>query len=311
MAYSSTVKTATAGVALSPQPRAAISWAAVFAGAVIAAALSIMLITGGVGLGFVAMSPFEGDGADAETVGWAAVVWMFVVQIISYGVAGYVTGRLRPIWAPSYSDEVYFRDTAHGLAVWAVSALISIALVGSMLTATAGAALRGGAAVVQGTAATAAAAGGAAGGMAAQGGAGGDSLLDQLPSPEYYVDRMFRNEQPAPAADPQAARAEVARIVTAAAAQGQISPDDRDYVARVIAAETGTPEAQARERIDAVLTQAEQMRQEAVDTAREAADAARKAAAGFALWAFAALLMGAFIAAFMAMVGGRAARSVD
>lgn len=310
MAYSSTVTSAAGGVVYATQPRTAISWPAIFAGAAIAAALSIMLVTGGVGLGFVALSPYEGEGADAETVGWAAVIWMFVIQIIAYGVAGYVTGRLRPVWAPAYNDEVYFRDTAHGLAVWAVSALISVALVGSMITATAGAALRGGAAVVQGAAATAAVAGGAAGGMAGQGAEGGDGLQG-LPSPDYFVDRMFRNEQPSPDADPQAARAEVARMVTVAAARGEIVPEDRDYIARVIAAQSGLSENEARDRVDAVLTQAEQTRQQAIDTAREAADAARKAAAALALWAFAALLAGAFAAAFMAMVGGRAARSLD
>src|SRR5690606_40553765 len=122
----------------------------------------------------------------------------FVVQIIAYGVAGYVTGRLRPIWAPSYSDEVYFRDTAHGLAVWAVSALISIALVGSMLTATAGAALRGAGAVLQGTATTAAVAGGAPGGTAAQSGGDG-SIQDGLAAREYIIDRTLRSDHTVPA----------------------------------------------------------------------------------------------------------------
>src|SRR5690606_41085169 len=68
-----------------------ISWAAVFAGTVIASALSITLLTGGVGLGFIVMSPHEGEGASAAQLGVGAIVWMFVVQIIAYGVAGYVT----------------------------------------------------------------------------------------------------------------------------------------------------------------------------------------------------------------------------
>src|SRR5690606_1173013 len=115
--------------------------------------------------------------------------------------------------------------------------------------------------------------------------------------------------QPSPAEDPQAARAELTRMVTVAAARGEISSDDREYAARVIAAESGLSETAARERLDAVLTQAEQTRQEVIDTAREAADAARKAAAAMALCAFAALLTGACVAACRAMVGGRAARS--
>ena len=291
------------------RPRAAISWAAVFAGTVIASALSITLLTGGVGLGFIAMSPHEGEGASAMQIGVGAVVWMFVVQILAYGVAGYVTGRLRPMWAPAYSDEVYFRDTAHGLAVWALSALVSLALFGSALSAVMGTAARGGAAVLQGaTTATV-----AAGATAAAGG-GGDAQTGEsagLPSADYVVDQFFRGEQPSPTADPQAARAELARLVTISAARGDMLPEDRDYVVSVVAAQSGLSETQARERVDQALTQAEQMRQQAVDTTREAADAARKAAAGLALWAFAALLAGAFVASLMAVMGGRAAREAD
>jgi len=289
------------------RPQAAISWAAVLAGTVIASALSITLLTGGIGLGFVVMSPHEGEGASVMQVGMGAIVWMFVVQILAYGVAGYVTGRLRPMWAPAYSDEVYFRDTAHGLAVWALSALVSLALFGSMASTAVSAAARGGAAVAQGTVAATAAAGA---GAAAAGGTQADEASG-LPSADYFVDQLFRQGQPSPAADPQAARAELARLITVSAARGDIGPEDRDYAARVVAAQSDLSEQQARERIDQVLGQAEQMRQEAVDTARDAADAARQAAAMFALWAFAALFVGAFVASLMAVVGGKAARDPD
>lgn len=289
------------------RPRAAISWAAVFAGTVIASALSITLLTGGIGLGFIAVSPQEGEGASAMQIGVAAIIWMFIVHIVAYGVAGYVTGRLRPIWGDTYSDEVYFRDTAHGLAVWALSAVISVALFGSALSAAVGAAARGGAAVAQ-TTAMAVVAGGA---TAASNGEGASAENAGLPSADYYVDRLLRGEQPAPAADPQAARAELARLVTVSAARGEMSAEDRDYVVRVVAAQSDLSEPQARARVDDVLAQADQTRQEAIQTARDAADAARKAAAGLALWAFAALLIGAFVAGFTAMMGGRAARNPD
>lgn len=308
MAYSTAVAGSEEAVLAAYRPRAAISWAAVFAGTVIASALSITLLTGGVGLGFIAMSPHEGEGASAFQIGVGAIAWMFVVQIIAYGVAGYVTGRLRPMWAPAYSDEVYFRDTAHGLAVWALSAVLSVALFGSALSAVVGTAARGGAAVAQ-TAGMAIGAGGATAAGAAANGGGDDA--SGLPSADYFVDRLFRGEQPSPTADPQVARAELTRLITVSAARGDIAPEDRDYVAQVVAAQSGLSQAQARDRVDEVLTQADQMRQDAADTAREVADDARKAAAGFALWAFAALLMGAFAACLMAMVGGRAARNPD
>lgn len=301
MAYSSVTPTGEPATGWY-RPRAAISWAAVFAGTVIAAALSITLITGGIGLGFVAMSPNEGEGASAGQIGMGAIIWLFIVQIVAYGVAGYVTGRLRPMWAPAYSDEVYFRDTAHGLAVWALSALVSIALFGSAMSAAIGTAARGGAAVMQGTAMTAAAAGASA---------SSSNDTDGMPWADYFVDQLFRDGQPSPMADPQASRAELARLVTISAARGEMPEEDRNYVARVVAAQAGVSEGQARERVDQMLTEAEQMRDEAVQTARDAADEARKAAAWLALWAFAALLAGAFMASYMAMVGGRAARDPD
>ena len=306
MAYSTTAARDEA-VMMPMRPRAAISWAAVFAGTVVASAMSITLLTGGVGLGFIAMSPHEGEGASAMQIGVGAIVWMFIVHILAYGVAGYVTGRLRPIWAPGYSDEVYFRDTAHGLTVWALSALISVALFGSAMSAMVGAAAQGGAAVVK-TTAMAGAAGGAA---AAAGASRNDPMSEGLPATDYYVDRMLRGQSSGPESDPQAARAELVRLMAVSIAQGDIQPEDRDYAAQLVAAQSGLSTGQAQERIDQILSEAEQTRQQAIDTARDAADAARKAGAALALWAFAALLMGAFVASFMAVVGGRAARDPD
>src|SRR5690606_10699579 len=209
--------------------------------------------------------------SSAAQLGVGAIVWMFVVQIIAYGVAGYVTGRLRPMWAPAYSDEVYFRDTAHGLAVWALSALVSLAVFGSAMSAVVGTAARGGAVLAQGAVTATAAAGLDSSGM---------------PSADYFVDQLFRDGQPSPNTDPQAARAELARMITVGAARGEMAPEDRDYVARVVAAEAGVSEADARARVEEVLARAQQMRDDAAEQVKEAADAARKAAALLALWAF-------------------------
>src|SRR5690606_40259468 len=69
MAYTSATTVREGAAVLHHRPRAAISWAAVFAGTVIASALSITLLTGGVGLGFIVMSPHEGEGASAAQLG--------------------------------------------------------------------------------------------------------------------------------------------------------------------------------------------------------------------------------------------------
>ncbi|MGE8590559.1 MAG: hypothetical protein ACN6OD_14390, partial [Alcaligenes sp.] len=86
-----------------------VSWAAVFAGAVIAAALSLALFEGGTGMGFLSVSPWGDEGMSAPAVGIGIIAWMLFTQIISYGIGGYVAGRLRTKWVDVHSDEIYFR----------------------------------------------------------------------------------------------------------------------------------------------------------------------------------------------------------
>lgn len=43
-------------------------------------------------------------------------------------MGGYLAGRLRTKWLYVHDHEVFFRDTAHGLLVWAVSTLLGIGL---------------------------------------------------------------------------------------------------------------------------------------------------------------------------------------
>ncbi len=274
--------------------RSAVSWGAVIAGAVIAAALSAMLITGGTGLGFLAMSPWENDGASGTTLAVGTIIWLFVTQIISYAVAGYVAGRLRTKWADARGDEIYFRDTAHGFLVWALSFVVALALLGSTAASVISGTARAGASMAQtGTTALAA---NAAGGDSDE---GGWSL-------DYFADALLRPDD----ADLSRAQGDVKREVSVilgrSVAQGEISGEDKTYLTRVIAQRAGVSEAEAQERLDQVAAQAKQAADEFEAKAREAADAARKAAAALALWVFASLLVGAFVASLAATFGGRA-----
>lgn len=274
----------------------AVSWAAVFAGAVIAAALSLALLAGGSGLGLLSVSPWGDEGLSAPAVGIGIIAWMLFTQIVAYGIGGYVAGRLRTKWVDAHIDEVYFRDTAHGFLVWALSAVVSAALLGSALATLASGAAKAGASVAAGagaavTASAAAGAGAAAGGMDGAG--------------DYFTDVLLRNERPDAGGDRAAARAEVGRIVAMSLARGEMTPADRDYVARVIAAQAGIDAAAAQQRVNQTLQQARQAADDAKHKAREAADAARKAAAALALWGFASMLIGAFVASLCATWGGR------
>ena len=117
-----------------------ISWAAVLAGGFVAAALSLALLALGSGLGLSSVSPWSNDGASAKAIGIGAVIWMILMQLISGSVGGYMAGRLRTKWANLHTDEVAFRDTAHGFLVWALGVVVTA----GFLTATATALVGGG-----------------------------------------------------------------------------------------------------------------------------------------------------------------------
>lgn len=275
--------------------RSAVSWSAVFAGTVIAAALSAMLVTGGTGLGFLSMSPWRNDGATGTTLAIGSIIWLFVTQIIAYGVAGYVTGRLRTKWTDADRDEVYFRDTAHGFLVWALSAIVGLVLLGSALASVVSGTARAGA-VVAGAGAAAVS---AAAGPAVQAGADHVSL-------DYFTDALLRPNDPAMRAGQGDTRQEVSRILTRSIANGELSDADQTYLVKLVAQRAGVDETTAQQRLTEVQEQAKQAAMQAEQKAREAADTARKAAAVFALWAFASLLIGAFVASLTATIGGRA-----
>ncbi|CAB3721009.1 membrane protein [Achromobacter piechaudii] len=272
----------------------AVSWAAVFAGAVIAAALSLALFAGGSGLGFLSVSPWGDEGMSAPAVGISIVAWMLFTQIVAYGIGGYVAGRLRTKWVDVHSDEIYFRDTAHGFLVWALSAVVSAALLGSALATLASGAAKAGAAVAAGagTAVTATAAAGASGG-------GMDRATD------YFTDTLMRSDRPEATGNRDAARTEVGRIVAMSLARGDMTPEDRDYVVKVVAAQTGQDPAVAQRRVEQTIANAKKAADDAKQKAKEAADKARKAAAAFALWGFASMLIGAFVASLAATWGGK------
>ena len=275
-------------------PASAVSWAAVIAGAVIASAVSFMLLAGGAGLGFVSMSPWSGDGASAATLGIGAIVWMILTHIISFGVGGYLAGRLRTKWVGVHTDETYFRDTAHGFLVWALSAVVGVVLLASSA-----------ASIVSGTAkAGAALAGAGAGAAAAMAGQAAQNGEDTL-SLGYFTDALLRPDDSSRIGGQGDVRQEVSRILARSVVHGQLSDEDQSYLVKVVAQQAGLDESAARQRITQIGDQAKKSVEDAEQAAREAADAARKAAAAFSIWAFVSLLIGAFVASFAATIGGR------
>lgn len=102
----------------------ALSWSAIVAGTVGAIALTLTLLALGAALGFASISPWPGVGARPATFTIGAGVWLIVTQWLSAGLGGYLAGRLRVRWPGLHTDEVLFRDTAHGFLTWATATVV-------------------------------------------------------------------------------------------------------------------------------------------------------------------------------------------
>ncbi|MGE7369105.1 hypothetical protein ACQKKX_08535 [Neorhizobium sp. NPDC001467] len=269
--------------------KSAIAWGPILGGAVAATGASLILIMLGSGFGLTMVSPWSGESSSAATVGITAAIWLVVVQWLSAALGGYLTGRLRTKWAAVHTDEVFFRDTAHGLISWAVGTLFVAGVLTSALTSLAGA----GAQAVGGAASTAT--------VAAASNA--DGQTDTSAATGYFTDALLRPERVSATAqgDDTAATAEVSRILANGALEGGVPEDDKAYLAAIVSARTGLDAEQARTRVDTVLARVDA----AKVAAQQAADEARKAAATTALVGAVSLLVGAFISCAAAALGGR------
>lgn len=273
----------------------AVNWGPIVAGAFAASTLTFILMLLGSGLGLTMVSPWSNEGASVTTFAVTTAIWLVIVQWLSSGVGGYLTGRLRTKWVGVHTDETFFRDTAHGFLAWALATMLVVFVLGSALTS----------AVGTGVQAASTVASGAAMGASASATASADTG-DGSEATSYFVDTLFRPADPArlnaPGAEGDAAAAaQASRILVASAAAGEMSPEDKTYLGQLVATRTGLSEADATARVDAVLAQIEQ----AKTTAQEAADTARKAGATFALLSALSLIIGAFIASVAAAIGGR------
>jgi hypothetical protein len=317
----------------------AVSWGAIFAGAFAAAALSFVMLAMGAAFGLSIASPWDFSrrpvAETAAAVGIGAAIFLIIVHALSSGVGGYLAGRLRSKLSGLRGDETYFRDTAHGLVVWAVSAVATIFLIAVIAAGVA----RGGVAL-------------GAAGLNAAGQAAGEAMAGVAPawmeqarqdrdSIAYYIDALFRPAEatPAPATGSTTGQATTGQTATSPAKSqggvpmmtpqaqsgadqrgqrdvigrllrmgldGEFQPEDKAYLVQVVARQTGLPQAEAQKRVDQVIDRANAAKADLEQKTKEAADAARKAGMYTALWSAVAMLAGAFSAALAATWGGRA-----
>jgi hypothetical protein len=250
-----------------------LEWGAIFAGAVLASALSFVLLTFGTAIGLSATSPWPNSGLPARVIASLAIFWTMAQQIGAFMAGAYVAGRLRAQWLEAPQDEVEFRDGLHGGLVWAVGIVIGAAL----LMATAGSVARTGAELAGKTALAAAA---TADPM--------DLVLDTMLRPT--ADASKRAPAPATTEDP---RPQVSRLLTSAVSSGSMSEPNRTYLAQLVAQRAGISQEEAAKRVDEALT-----------GARQAADKARRAAILTGLVTAISLMISFAAAWWAAMKGG-------
>jgi hypothetical protein len=274
------LESATIGVGPLP-PKSAASWPAIIAGAFVAAAASLLLISLGSGIGFASISPWPNRGISVTTFATTTAIWLIVTQWISSGLGGYMAGRLRTRWIGTHAHEVFFRDTAHGLVTWAVAtvliAAVAAASVVSGIGAGAQAASEGPSAMAQGATSSAS------------------------PAFAYDIDKLFRSSGTSGGALSADQRTEAAAIIGNALTLGQIPDADRAYLADQIAALTGISQADAQSRVDNAVAAA----MDAQTKLKVQADSARKAASEASIYLALSMLIGAFIASVSAALGGR------
>ncbi len=274
----------------------AVSWPAILAGAAVAAALSLILLILGVGLGLSALSPWMQNGMSAVTLGVSTILWLALTQLMAAGLGGYLTGRLRVKWLEVDTNEVFFRDTAHGLLSWAIATLITAVLLSAVITSI----LHRDPVVTAPKVDTALAA-----------------RVDALATPTlnaddqtYLVNGLFRQSlplSPKAKAEPLSAQTsgEVTAIFNNGLRLGLLPADDLQRVSELVSDYTGISAQTAQQR----TTSSFHTLQTSINTEmlrnNAAAELSRKASAYAALWIFISLLIGAFAASVMAIYGGR------
>lgn len=95
-----------------------VDWPAIFAGAVVATAIGLVLSTFGIAIGLSVTSPYEGEGVSPAMFAFGAGLWVLAIQVLAFWMGGYVCARLRARQPELTEHEVDVRDGLHGFLVW-------------------------------------------------------------------------------------------------------------------------------------------------------------------------------------------------
>jgi hypothetical protein len=205
-----------------------LEWSAVVAGAIVAAALALVLhaFAVAVGLSVSSTAPTWRDTSFALVL--LSGLYLVLAAMASFGLGGYLVGLMRA--RLTSREDADLRDGLHGLLAWALATLL-IALIGL--------------ATAQSLARLAAPSTGSSISVA------GENLIT------YDLDRLFRAERRTNT-ELDYPRAEAARILLTTSSHRGMQLEDRAYLVRMTAAYTGLAQPDAERRVDEVAARAKE-----------------------------------------------------
>ncbi len=258
------------------------SWGAIVAGALIALMSTLLLTLLFAGIGLSSLDPAS-DQTPLQGFGVGSIVALVLTNLLSLFFGGWVTGRLAR--QPRRSDSFL-----HGILTWTVLTLLTIFLVSS-----AAGRLVGGVTSLLGNTLSSATQGAAA---AAPDSA---SALTQIPGVDALQNQVDQFLEQAGVQNPEQAAQELQQLVTARIEAGEslTSPDAREELTTFLADNSDLTEAEIDQQVQQFSQQVDQAQQQVVETTEEVAGVSGTAAFG----AFAALLVGAVIAALGSAAG--------
>ncbi len=244
-----------------------LSWSSIFAGAIVAAVVSSVLLTFGSAIGLAVVSPSATWRDTSSVLALLGGLWLLLTSLTSFGLGGYLAGVLRPTVNAATPHEVEFRDGVHGLLVWGVAILIGAALTFAMPRTTSPR--------PDGAVPTA---------------SNAESFL------AFELDRLLRSDRTLDTANANDSelRAQAARIIFSSLGRIGVTPDDRGYLVQAVMMRTGLAQPEAEARVD-----------KAFADAKTAISRARRGMVILAFMIGASLMVGAAVAWLAAAEGGK------
>jgi hypothetical protein len=192
-----------------------VDWGAIFAGGVVAFAISSVFFAFGSAIGLSLTSFQTGKSASITALVVAATLWFLWIQVSSFMAGGYIAGRMRHRIGDAKPHEVEMRDGMHGLIVWALT-VISATIVAGTLT------------------------------LSGLSGTGSASLT------QYYVDKMLRSPAPT-ASQPIGDTSQVGRAIMKNLGSGVMDDADKTYLVNEIVVRSGLTPVEAQVRLDKTI----------------------------------------------------------